>query len=186
KARPVIGSFLTPLAAPDPITAAALLEAGRNEWTEERLDLVTAPQVGGPLYPPINMFVFGPLGLLPPQAAYRAMPGFNLFLVYLIGFSINRLTGGRFWWPVAVTLVIVFPGFSGALVLGQNALFSLALVVLGWWQMGRGRPVLGGIFWGLLAYKPVWLLVFFLVPLLTRRWRVCLAHNPPRADPLPG
>jgi hypothetical protein len=173
KARPVIGSFLTPLAATDPLTAAALLDAGRTEWTEERLARVTAPHVGGPLYPPINMFIFGPLGLLRPQAAYRAMQAFNVFLIYLAALGICLTTRGRIWWPVAVTLIIIFPGFSGALVLGQNALLSLSLLVFGWWQIGRGRPILGGVLWGLLAYKPVWLVAFFLVPVLTRRWRVC-------------
>jgi hypothetical protein len=41
--------------------------------------------------------------------------------------------------------------------------------------MTRDRPVLGGVVWGLLAFKPVWAASFFLVPLLTRRWRVCAA-----------
>ena len=41
--------------------------------------------------------------------------------------------------------------------------------------IARDRPVLGGMAWGLFAYKPVWGLAFFLVPLLTRRWRVCVA-----------
>jgi arabinofuranan 3-O-arabinosyltransferase len=31
------------------------------------------------------------------------------------------------------------------------------------------------VVWGLLAFKPVWALAFFLVPLVTRRWRTCLA-----------
>src|SRR5205823_6328402 len=33
----------------------------------------------------------------------------------------------------------------------------------------------GGVVWGLFAFKPVWGLAFFLVPLLSGRWRMCLA-----------
>ena len=49
---------------------------------------------------------------------------------------------GRVRWPVASTLLMVFPGFAGAINLGQNAMLSLTLLLLGWWQLTRGRPVL--------------------------------------------
>ena len=79
-------------------------------------------------------------------------------------------------WPsVAVGVVIAFPGYTGAICLGQNSLLSLALLVLGWLLTSRGRPWLGGVVWGLLAFKPVWAASFFLVPLLMRRWRMCAA-----------
>jgi hypothetical protein len=77
--------------------------------------------------------------------------------------------------PVLVTGVLLFPGFSGSLNLGQNATLTLAIVVWGWALAARGRPGWGGVVWGLLAFKPVWVLAFFMVPLLTRRWRMCLA-----------
>jgi hypothetical protein len=96
----------------------------------------------------------------------------NVLLVFLCGRVVGRLTGGRVWWPVAVTLLLVFPGFAGAINLGQNPVVSLALLLLGWWQVARGRPVAGGVLWGFLAFKPVWAASFFLVPLLTRRWRL--------------
>src|SRR5207253_2803043 len=44
-----------------------------------------------------------------------------------------------------------------------------------WGLAVRGRNVAGGMVWGLLAFKPVWAAAFFLVPLLTRRWRFALA-----------
>ena len=70
---------------------------------------------------------------------------------------------------------MAFPGYNGAISLGQNALISLALLAFGWLLTARGRPWLGGIVWGLLAFKPVWAASFFLVPLLTRRWRMAAA-----------
>jgi arabinofuranan 3-O-arabinosyltransferase len=133
------------------------------------------PPVGGPLYPPVHALLYAPLALLPPQPAYRAVQLLNLGLIFLCGGVVRQLTGGRVWWPVATVLLMMFPGFSGAINLGQNSVISLTLLLVGWWQISRGRPVAGGVFWGFLAFKPVWAAALFLVPLLTRRWRVCLA-----------
>jgi hypothetical protein len=132
-------------------------------------------KVGGPLYPPIHALLFYPLGLLPPQVAYRTAQVVNWLLTFLIGFLVERLTRGRVWTPVAVVFLILFPGYNGAISLGQNSLLSLAILLSGWLALGRGRPWLAGVVWGLLAFKPVWAAAFFLVPLLTGRWRTCLA-----------
>jgi hypothetical protein len=82
------------------------------------------------------------------------------------------MTQGRIWWPVATLALMLFPGFGGAINLGQNAVFSLGLLLVGWWQLRQGREAVAGVVWGLLAYKPVWAAAFLLFPLLTRRWRM--------------
>jgi arabinofuranan 3-O-arabinosyltransferase len=141
-----------------------------NGWlieSEER------PGVGGPLYPPIEALLFYPLALLPPHPAYRIVQLLNFALTFIIGFLAWKLTRGRLWASVAVGVLMAFPGYGGAISLGQNALLSLAILMLGWLLMDRGRPWLGGAVWGLLAFKPVWAVSFFVVPLLMRRWRVC-------------
>src|SRR5262249_13608915 len=66
-ATPLAGGLLTPLAATDPLSGAALLAAGNEEWTPEKVERATKPWVGGPLYPPINAFVYAPLGMLDPH-----------------------------------------------------------------------------------------------------------------------
>ena len=131
------------------------------------------PGVGGPLYPPVQALFFYPLGLLPPQPAYRIAQIANFSLTFIIGFIVWKLTRGRMWPSVAAGAVMAFPGYAGATCLGQNSLLSLAILVLGWLLTARGRPWLGGAVWGLLAFKPVWAASFFLVPLLMRRWRMC-------------
>jgi arabinofuranan 3-O-arabinosyltransferase len=133
------------------------------------------PGVGGPLYPPIEALLCYPLGLLPPQPAYRIVQVVNFSLTFVIGFLAWKLTRGRLWASVAVGVLMAFPGYGGAISLGQNSLLSLALLLLGWLLMDRGRPWSGGVVWGLLAFKPVWAVTFFVVPLLMRRWRVCVA-----------
>src|SRR5262249_13598842 len=59
--------------------------------------------------------------------------------------------------------------------LGQNPPLTLNILVWGWLLVARGRPGWGGAVWGFLAFKPVWAVTFFLVPVLTRRWRMALA-----------
>jgi hypothetical protein len=131
--------------------------------------------VGGPLYPPVNAFYCAPLALFPVRVAYRVNQAFAIFLVFLTGLGVSYLTRGNVWWPVATTFLIIFPGYLGSLNLGQNAALTLTILVWGWALVVRGRPGWGGVVWGLLAFKPVWALSFFLVPLLGRRWRTCLA-----------
>jgi hypothetical protein len=165
----ILAGYLGPLAGSEPIGSAALMLCGQEHWRE------IGPQRGGPLYPPVNSYYFAPLGLLPPRPAYRVMQAVNLVLIFAIAVLAQRISGGRVWWQVAAMLLMGCPGFSGALNLGQNALLSLFLLMLGWRQLQRGRDVRAGTTWGLLVFKPVWAAAFFLVPVLTRRWRMAAA-----------
>ncbi len=140
--------------------------------------LVTSPEhpnVGGALYPPIHALFFYPLGLLPPLPAYRIAQAINLLLTFASGFFAWMLTRGRIWAAVAAAAVMALPGYNGALGLAQNSPLSLALAMLGWLLVARDRPWLGGVAWGFLAFKPVWAAALFLAPLLSGRWRVCVA-----------
>jgi hypothetical protein len=138
----------------------------------------------GALYPPTHSLLFAPLALAPPRRAYHIMQTVNVLLIWVVGLLFECLSQRRVWAPVTVLVLIFFPGCSAAVDLGQNPIVSLALLVGGWTLLRGGRPTLGGVCWGFLAFKPVWAAAFFLVPLLTRRWRfgaamvltgVCLA-----------
>jgi arabinofuranan 3-O-arabinosyltransferase len=192
-------SLLAPLAANNPLGETAVLTSAQTIWTEERLEHITAPRIGGALYPPIHALYYAPLALLRPPVAYRVMQGLVLALVFFIGWVAQRMTEGRVWWPVASLFVLMFPGFAGCITLGQNGILLLTLVLVGWWQLSSGewrvasgekqatsslatrhsplatREVLAGLCWGLLAFKPVWAAAFFLVPLLTTRWRMAVS-----------
>ncbi len=144
-------------------------------WATDRIQRLSAKHVGGPLYPPINALLYSPLGFLSPRVAYRVMQVFALLLAPLAGYTATKLSAGRIWWPVATTLVIAYPGFGAAVNLGQNAGLTLTFLAWGWAFIATDKPVRGGMVWGLLAFKPVWAAAFFLVPLVTRRWRVCVA-----------
>jgi hypothetical protein len=170
-----VAKATAPLASNLPLSTVFFLAAGKSMWETERVAKIGSKHVGGPLYPPINALLYSPLALLPPHTAYRAMQLFVLLLAPIAGLAATRLSDGRIWWPVATTLVIAFPGYAPSLNLGQNAALTFVIAIWGWTLIAAGKPGLGGMVWGLLAFKPVWALAFFLVPLVTRRWRVCLA-----------
>jgi len=129
----------------------------------------------GPLYPPVQALFLAPLATLSPRPAYHLMQTLNLVLVFAIAWLVERLSSGRIWCPVASVVLMLFPGYAGVINLGQNSAWTLFLLTFGWWQMTRGRPVTGGVFWGMLAFKPVWAVSFFPVLLLSGRWRMALA-----------
>ncbi len=141
---------------------------------DDELDDRQERHVGGPLYPPVHAFLMAPPALLPPRLAYRVSQFLNVIEAILAGLAIRRLFGGRLWLPLAALMVMTFAGYSGSLTLGQNATLTLVILLWGWVFMAEGKNARGGAVWGLLAFKPVWALSFFLVPLITRRWRACL------------
>jgi hypothetical protein len=170
------GTYLLPLGATDPLSASVLVAACKDDvWTRDRIAKAEERRIGGPLYPPVNAFFYAPLALMSAPTAYRVQQCLNLLLVFIAAAGARYLARGRVWVPVLAVAIMLFPGFSGSINLGQNATLTLAILIWGWALTARGRPVLGGMVWGLLAFKPVWALAFFLVPLLTRRWRVCAA-----------
>jgi arabinofuranan 3-O-arabinosyltransferase len=174
-AQETFAACATPAGATDALTAAVLLAAGEDAWGPDRVREVKAKQVGGPLYPPINAFLNYPLAFLAPLPAYRVHQCVSFLLGFLAALAVTLLTRGRIWFPIALTAILAYPGFISSVQLGQNAVLTLNILLWGWLLLCRGQPVAGGMIWGLLAYKPVWALAFFLVPLLTQRWRFCLA-----------
>jgi arabinofuranan 3-O-arabinosyltransferase len=174
EAARAIASFLAPLAGHDTTLAIGFAFAQQHR-PEERVRQATMPQVGGALYPPIHALLMYPLGLLRPAPAYRITQILGILLALLAGGGICLLSEGRIWWPMGVAAVVLFPGFATSLNLGQNSILMLTLLIWGWVLLARDHPVAGGMLWGLMAFKPVWAAAFFLVPLLSRRWRFCAA-----------
>jgi len=132
-------------------------------------------KIGGPLYPPFQAFWFYLLAMWPPQVAYRILQILIVFGAFGAGLGLTFVSNRRIWWPIASMMVILFPGFASSLGLGQNSVFSLAILVWGWVLISGGRPAWGGMIWGLLAFKPVWAAAFLLVPVWTGRGRVYMA-----------
>ncbi|MDB5313887.1 MAG: hypothetical protein JWO38_8089 [Gemmataceae bacterium] len=177
--KTVGGAAAAPLAAGPfggPFAAVALHQAAAQSVTSDVAAEVSAPAVGGPLYPPVHAFFYAPLGLFDhPHDAYALFQVIAVGLAYVAGLGVNVLTRGRVWWSVASAGVLLYPGCRSGLDLGQNPTLSLCIALWGWVLAARGREWAGGAVWGIFAFKPVWGMAFFLVPLLAGRWRVCLA-----------
>src|SRR5262249_54829060 len=109
----------------------------------------TAPRsVGGPLYPPINAFVYALWGALPPRIAYRIAHFPSILFLFVAAGGISLLARRRLWWPIAAVLLMVFPCVDGSVRLAQNAPLSLTILVWGWLLVACGRPACGGVLWG--------------------------------------
>jgi hypothetical protein len=173
-AAQAVASLVVPLSVPQPLSAVTLAQATWQD-VQERQQLIARPQLGGPLYPPIHALFMYPLGHLRPVPAYRLLQILNVLLAFVAGAAVQLVSGGWIWWPVASFAIMVYPGFAHAVNLGQNSVLVLALFAWGWALVSRERPLAAGLVWGLLAFKPVWAAAFFVVPLITGRWRVCLA-----------
>ena len=96
-------------------------------------------------YPPTFLALLAPLGRLPLGAAF-ALFMFATFALYLLA-----MAGGRDWrWLVVACLA---PASTVVLMSGQSGFLSGALMV-GGLRLAPSRPLLAGILFGLLSYKP--------------------------------
>ena len=122
---------------------------------EEPLWAARNDALGSFFYPPSALFLYGPLGALPVHTAGLVMALLNAALGVLAGVLIARLTGNPVVGGVAV--VLLYPSFFFAYVLGQNGPLTLCLLVGALVASQRSRPLLAGVLLGLTAWKPSWL-----------------------------
>jgi hypothetical protein len=155
-----------------PLTAATCQIEASERFSPDLQDRFRQPLLGGPLYPPVHALLYAPLGTIAdPQRAYFVFQWVSFGACFLAGWCVRVISQARIWWPVAVTLILIYPGGRPGLDLGQNHYLTLAIVLGGWALALRVSEFAGGAVWGLLAFKPVWGLAFILMPVLMRRWR---------------
>jgi Glycosyltransferase family 87 len=117
--------------------------------------------------PPTILFFTYPLGSMPYSIAFAAWMAATL-LVYLA--AVHTIVPR----PVAVVAALApFPVFINAL-LGHNGFLTAGLIGLALAFIER-RPLLSGIFVGLLTYKPQFGILFPLALLVSRNWRALLS-----------
>jgi hypothetical protein len=127
-----------------------------------------APYFGWP-YPPHFLAAAALLALLPYGAALAAWMAVTL-PVYLA--AIRTIFPYRSWLLFALAFPAVFVNFSH----GQNGFLSAGLLGLGLASLER-RPLVAGIFFGLLTYKPQLGPLLPLVLLIDRQWVAFLAAS---------
>jgi hypothetical protein len=130
----------------------------------------------GWLYPPLFLFVATPLALLPYPLALIAWQGatFALYLAVIAAILRQpRHQGGaiaRVWLLVAAAFPAVFINLGH----GQNGFLTAGLLGAALLALPQ-RPILSGILFGLLAYKPQFGLLIPFALLAGAQWRTMIA-----------
>ena len=125
----------------------------------------------GWLYPPSFFLVAAPLALLPYALALAVWQGLTFaFYLGVIGAILRPArqhgTIGQLWLLVAVAFPAVFINLGH----GQNGFLSTALLGAALVALPR-RPLVAGLLFGLLSYKPQFALVIPLALLAGGQWR---------------
>ena len=130
----------------------------------------------GWLYPPLFLFVATPLALLPYPLALIAWQGATFALYLAVIAAILRQPRhqdgaiARVWLLVAATFPAVFINLGH----GQNGFLTAGLLGAALLALPQ-RPVLSGILFGLLAYKPQFGLLIPFALLAGGQWRTMIA-----------
>jgi hypothetical protein len=114
-------------------------------------------------YPPSFLMLVMPLALLPylPAAVLWVATTFVAFALLLRRIAPHALTG---------LAALIFPATAQCLISGQNGALSAALIAGGLLSL-EDRPILSGLCWGLLAYKPQVAAAGFAALAFGRHWR---------------
>jgi len=151
-------SWLTLHGAPAAVYGVARL------WAVERSALAyPAAGFGGFYYPPIYLLIILPLALLPYVWSLIAWTAatFAAYLAVLWKIDPER---------DSIWLAIAFPAALVNLTNGQNGFLTLALLGAALLTLKR-RPILAGVMFGLMSYKPQCGVLVPIFLLATGRWR---------------
>ncbi len=120
-------------------------------------------------YPPVFLLLCAALARLPYLPAFLVFEGATLFFYLIVA---RRILGER-GWPVFIPL-LAFPAVFWTMGLGQNAFLTASLFGAATLCIDR-RPVLAGILFGALCYKPHFGLLVPVALLAGQHWRASAA-----------
>ena len=154
-----------------------------RQYAREQAMFGAATPFYGWLYPPFFLFIAAALALLPYGAALAtwqaATLGFYLLAIRTILAATRppiapdlAVSGNRQWTsdPLWLLLALAFPAVLVNAGHGQNGLLTAALVGGALAILDR-RPIVAGILFGLMAYKPQFGLMIPVVLAASGRWR---------------
>ena len=155
--------------------AAGIYDMAAHYAREQQIFGAATPYYGW-LYPPIFLLVAVPLALLPYAVALIVWQGASLALYLAVIAAIlakpRRDDGAiaRLWLPVAAAFPAVFVNLGH----GQNGFLTAGLLGAALLSLPR-RPLLSGILFGLLAYKPQFGLLIPVALLAAGQWRAMIS-----------
>jgi len=122
------------------------------------------PFVLGWFYPPIFLLLVTPLVLLPFKFA-MVFWLVSTFIIYMI--TIKKISISQ----KGIYAAMCFPGVLMNLNWGQNGFLTVGLFGLGIYNLEK-RPVVAGVMFAFLCFKPHFAIVAFIVLLLSKQWKV--------------
>jgi hypothetical protein len=123
--------------------------------------------LSGFYYPPIFLFMVFPLGLLPYVYSFIIWIAITLIVYMMI---LTRISNH----PIMIPLILIFPGTYENFIFGQNAFLSGSMLGGGLLLLDRW-PLLAGCLFGLLCYKPQFVLIVLFALLVGRYWKAFIA-----------
>jgi hypothetical protein len=123
-------------------------------------------------YPPFFLFVAGLLALMPYALSLAVWQGVTLALYVLTIRTILSPSNERD--PLWLLLALAFPAVFVNIGHGHNGFLTAALLGAALLTLDP-RPILAGVLFGLIAYKPQFGLLIPLVLIATGRWRTFFA-----------
>lgn len=142
-----------------------LYDASLHNQTMERIFNRTPPPSSWWIYPPTFLLAIVPLSYLPYPVSIAAWIAITLAIMILSAFALL---------PKSKNIALLVCGFPGVLLnlrWGQNAFLSTGLLGFGLAYMDT-KPVLSGLMFGLLTYKPQLAAFPLLMLLLCKKWKV--------------
>ena len=155
--------------------AGAVYDMAAHFAREQQIFGAATPYYGW-LYPPLFLLVATPLALLPYPLALIAWQGATFALYLAVIAAILRQSRQRdgaiagVWLPVAAAFPAVFINLGH----GQNGFLTAGLLAAALLALPQ-RPVLSGILFGLLAYKPQFDLLIPFALFAGAQWRTMIA-----------
>jgi len=121
--------------------------------------------------PPNFLLLLLPFGLLPFTLSYAAFEA-GTFVLLLGAMALRARDGAR--WRLFGFALIACPATAFTVFLGQSSFLTGALLVGGFTLVGK-VPILAGILFGILAYKPQFCLLIPIALIAGRHWRALLS-----------
>ncbi len=155
------------------VASSMALKGGPAEVYQPALFLAAQEQAFGVpipliwLYPPTYLLMVLPLALLPYLASLGLWLSFTLAGFVLV---MRRIAPSS----ITVGLALAFPGTFQNLIHGQNGFLSALLLGAGLLVLDQA-PVTAGILFGLLSFKPHFVVLIPLALAAGRRWRALLS-----------
>jgi alpha-1,2-mannosyltransferase len=164
------GDFVNPYAA----SIAALKGDPASVYDIHRQHLHEAAVTGGKdtgvlgfHYPPMFLLMVLPLSMLPLFASWLMFETVTLAGYLAVVRRIAPI-------PLGVWLAITFPGVIINFMCGQNGFLTTALIGGGLVLLDR-QPLVAGLLFGLMTYKPQFGILIPLALIIGRRWRAFIA-----------